>query len=101
MKNKPNIIYLQTGIPLGQIEHVDWNSADLMKDEITWSTNQVHKSDFIYYSEEFMFEFAKWINSKYIRLTKGWITTEDNTSRKLFTTKELLEEFKNIKNEPK
>ena len=47
-----------------------------------------------YYSEEFMFEFTKWINSKYIRLTKGWLTTEDNTSRELFTTKELLEEFK-------
>lgn len=54
--------------------------------------------DKIYYSEEFMFEFAKWINNKYIRLQKGWLTTEDNTSRELFTTKELLEEFKKIRN---
>ena len=54
--------------------------------------------DMPYYSEEFMFEFAKWINSKYIRLQKGWLTTEDNTSRELFTTKELLEEFKKTRN---
>jgi len=52
-----------------------------------------------YYSDEFMFEFSKWINSKYIRLSKGWLTTEDNTSRELFTTKELLEEFKKSKDE--
>lgn len=97
MKNKPNIIYLQTGIPLGQIEHVDWNSRDLMKDEITWSTNQVHKSDFVYYSEEFMFEFTKWCGENYVRGEKTWwdLNVYPNQA---YTTKELLEEFKITQN---
>ena len=57
------------------------------------------------YSEEFMFEFAKWCNNNYCRVVKGWLTWEyvnnphfdDEPKPELFTTKELLEEFKKSK----
>ena len=59
-----------------------------------------------YYSEEFMFEFTKWCNNNYCRVAKGWLTWEyvnnphfeDEPKPELFTTKELLEEFKKIRN---
>jgi hypothetical protein len=57
------------------------------------------------YSEEYMFEFTKWCNNNYCRVVKGWVTWEyvnnshsDNEPKpELFTTKELLEEFKKSK----
>ena len=54
--------------------------------------------DMPYYSEEFMFEFTKWTNSKYKRLKKGWKSSRVEDGLYLFTTKELLEEFKNTRN---
>lgn len=55
------------------------------------------------YSEEFMFRFTKWCSKNYMRVNKGWTSWEDIVSTitskdRLFTTKELLEEFKKIKN---
>jgi hypothetical protein len=48
----------------------------------------------ITYSEEFMFEFAKWCARYYIRFSNCW---EAKESDDIFTTKELLEEFKKSK----
>ena len=53
-----------------------------------------------YYSEEFMFEFAKWCARNYMRLTETWIKIQDygeSSPVQIFTTKELLEEFKKSK----
>ena len=61
--------------------------------------------DKYYYSEEFMFEFTKWCGVKYIRLTKGWVQKKKFCKGvnvaihdTFYTTKELLEKFKEIKN---
>ena len=57
----------------------------------------------ITYSEEFMFEFTKWASIKYIRLSKGWAPHKAFTklvgSANFYTTKELLEQFKKLKEE--
>jgi hypothetical protein len=53
-----------------------------------------------WYSEEFMFEFAKWCAQNYYRFTKFWRKL-NSTEMGCYTTKELLEEFKKIRNEPK
>lgn len=56
------------------------------------------------YSEEFMFEFSKWSAKNYMRLTETWIKIQDygeESPIQIFTTKELLEEFKKGRDEYK
>ena len=53
-----------------------------------------------YYSEEFMFKFTKWCDKHHTRLVRGWVKNSDfffNSPGEIYTTKELLEEFKKSK----
>ena len=50
------------------------------------------------YSEEFMFEFTKWCAKNYYRFTKFWRKL-NSTEMGCYTTKELLEQFKKLKEE--
>lgn len=52
----------------------------------------------IIYSEEFMFEFTKWCAKNYYRFTKFWRKL-NSTEMGCYTTKELLEQFKKLKDE--
>ena len=52
----------------------------------------------ITYSEEFMFEFTKWCGVNFVRLHGGWIHRySQQIKENLRTTKELLEQFKKLK----
>ena len=51
----------------------------------------------IMYDEEFVIEFTKWATCNYRRLKITWISRSNPV--RLYSTKELLEQFKKLKEE--